>query len=294
MTSGFFALFDDIATLMDDLATMSKIATKKTVGLLGDDLAVNAEKATGFVSSRELPVIWAITKGSFRNKLIILPFIILLSIFAPKVIGPILLCGGLYLAYEGAEKIYEYLFHRKTTEKKNVEEQPVLSKKEILALEKQKIKSAIVTDFILSLEIIIVGLSTVIDQPLKIQIPVLILISVVTTVGVYGIVAFIVRLDDMGFKLIGRSKKTHKNFIRQFGWMMVNALPKIIKVLEVVGTIAMLVVAGGIYFHNIENIHEKLHFLPLLVGELLVGLILGLIVFLVVRSFLWLKSKIFS
>ena len=292
MASGFFALFDDVASLMDDLATMSKIATKKTVGLLGDDLAVNAEKATGFVSSRELPVIWAITKGSFLNKLIILPFIILLSIYFPQAVIPILLIGGLYLSFEGAEKIYEYFFHRHSHEKNRTEKQIELSKKEILAQEKLKIKSAIITDFILSLEIVIVGLSTVVDQPLKIQVPVLIIIAITTTIGVYGIVALIVRLDDMGYKLIVRSEEHNRKTLKQLGLLLVKSLPVIIKALSVIGTIAMLVVAGGIYVHNIHQIHEKLHAFPTLIAELLLGLVLGTIVFVIVKSFLWLKRKL--
>ncbi len=292
MASGFFALFDDVATLMDDLATMSKISTKKVAGILGDDLAVNAEKATGFVSSRELPVIWAITKGSFLNKLIILPFIILLSMFAPGVVTPILLFGGMYLAYEAAEKIYEYLLPNHSHKKEHIEKRIELSEKEILEQEKQKIKSAVITDFILSLEIVIVGLSTVVDKPLHIQIPVLIIIAVVTTIGVYGIVALIVRLDDIGYKLIAKSKENNNKFLKQIGLILVKALPRIIKVLAVVGTFAMLVVAGGIYLHNVHQIHEWLHVLPALIGELLVGLVLGFFILLVVKGFLWIKRKL--
>ncbi len=291
MASGFFALFDDIATLMDDLATMSKIATKKTAGVLGDDLAVNAEKATGFVSSRELPVIWAITKGSFLNKLIILPFIILLSVYAPFAVTPILLLGGIYLSYEGAEKIYAYIFPHQT-EKVHVEQQTELRKEEIMAQEKQKIKSAITTDFILSLEIVIVGLSTVADQPLKIQIPVLIVIAFFTTIGVYGIVAFIVRLDDMGYKIIEKADEHNRRLLKRFGWLLVKLLPWIIKVLSVVGTFAMLLVAGGIYLHNVHQVHEWLHSLPLLIGELLIGLILGFIALFFVKSVMWGKKLV--
>lgn len=289
MASGFFALFDDIASLMDDLATMSKIATKKTAGILGDDLAVNAEKATGFVSSRELPVIWAITKGSFLNKLIILPFIILLSIYAPKAVVPILLLGGLYLAYEGAEKIYDYLFHRHARKKEPLEKSKQLSKKEIVAQEKQKIRSAIITDFILSLEIIIVGLSTVVDQPLKIKIPVLIVIAVFTTIGVYGIVALIVRLDDMGYKIIAQSEKKNKKYLQQFGLLLVKSLPVIIKALAFIGTFAMLIVAGGIYVHNIHRVHEWLHAFPVLIAEILVGFLIGVIALFLIKTILWIK-----
>ena len=196
MASGFFALLDDIASLMDDVASMSKVAGKKTAGILGDDLAVNAEKASGFVSSREIPVLWAITKGSLLNKLIILPVAFLLSAYLPWAITAILILGGLYLAFEGAEKVWHYLFHR--GEKVEVPGSgKQLSKQEILDLEKRKIRSAIVTDFILSVEIIIIAMSTVLTQPLEVQIGVVSIIALVATVGVYGIVALIVRMDDL-------------------------------------------------------------------------------------------------
>ncbi len=290
MASGFFALFDDIATLMDDLATMSKIATKKTAGILGDDLAVNAEKATGFVSSRELPVIWAITKGSFMNKMIILPIIILLSLFAPQTVVPILLCGGLYLAYEGVEKVYEYIFKLHLKEKKE-QSFIVINKEDIIAQEKLKIKSAIATDFILSIEIIIIGLSTVKDRSLMIQIPVLIVVAIATTIGVYGIVALIVRLDDIGYKIIAKGEEESKTILKKIGYLLVKSLPVIIKVLAIVGTIAMLIVSGGIFVHHIYPIHEMLHFLPSIIQELLSGFAIGLIVLLLWKSIVWIKHS---
>ncbi len=289
MASGFFALFDDIAALMDDVAAMSKVATKKTAGILGDDLAVNAEKATGFVSSRELPVIWAITKGSFLNKLIILPFIVLMSTFAPQLIVPILLVGGLYLAYEGAEKIFEYFFphdkHHKATAVKE------LSPEEQKQREKLKIRSAIITDFILSIEIIIIALSTVKDQPLLPRILVLFVIAIITTVGVYGIVALIVRLDDFGYRLVARSEKNNNKPLKSFGLLMVKSLPVIIKVLAVIGTLAMLLVAGGIYVHNIHIIHEWLHSLPTLLAEFLTGLVIGIIMLAIINPLKHLFKK---
>jgi len=292
MPSGFFALFDDIATLMDDVATMGKVATKKTAGILGDDLAVNAEKATGFLSSRELPVIWAITKGSFLNKLIILPLIFLLSAFASWAIVPVLMIGGLYLAYEGAEKIYEYFFpHGHKDEHTEIK---VLNQEEILSLEKDKIKSAIITDFILSLEIVIIALSTVTDKPLSLQIPVLILVAIIATIGVYGIVALIVRMDDLGYGFISKGKKYDKKFLKKIGQFLVAALPWVIKILAVVGTVAMLLVAGGIYVHNVHQIHDFLHAIPPLLGELLVGLVVGTLVLAIVKLALWVKSKLIS
>jgi len=270
MASGFFALFDDIALLMDDVATMSQVATKKTAGILGDDLAVNAQKASGFASSRELPVIWAITKGSFINKVIILPIAFLLSAFAPWLIVPILMIGGVYLAFEGAEKIYEYFVPH--GEPKKIENLEPKSKEEILADEKAKIKSAVITDFILSVEIVIIALSAVASQSLSIQIAVVSFVALVATVGVYGIVALLVRMDDFGYKLIAINGSQSK-----IGEFFVMALPKVIKALGVIGTLAMLLVAGGIYVHNWHTLHEALHFMPSLLGELLVGLIVGAI-----------------
>jgi predicted DNA repair protein MutK len=272
MSMGFFAVFDDIAMLLDDAAAMSKVATKKTVGILGDDLAVNAQQASGFASSRELPVLWAITKGSFRNKLIILPLAFLLSAFAPFLIVPILMLGGVYLSYEGMEKIVEYFQkHEEIEDKKELEPK---TQEEILKIEKTKVKNAILTDFILSIEIVIMALGTVIDKSLPIQIIAVTVVAILATIGVYGIVAFIVRLDDMGFKLI-EMDKGKGGFKKSFGAMLVNALPKVIKTLTVVGTIAMLLVAGGIFVHNVPQIHDVLHVVPSIVAELLIGLIVG-------------------
>ncbi|AOR27270.1 membrane protein (DUF808) [Formosa sp. Hel1_33_131] len=280
MASGFFALLDDISVLMDDVLVMSKVSAKKTAGILGDDLAVNAEKASGFVSSRELPVLWAITKGSFFNKLIILPFAFLLSAFLPSVITFILILGGLYLAYEGVEKILEYTVPHKHTVVKGASE--AMSEIEILALEKKKVKSAILTDFILSIEIIIIVLGTVLDQSITIQITVVSMISMIATVGVYGIVALIVRMDDFGLKLIQMSKGK-KNSVHFIGVTLVNALPVVIKSLSVVGTVALLLVSGGIFIHNIEIFHHLLESFPGVLRDLIFGLSAGIITLLVVK-----------
>lgn len=287
MASGFFALLDDIAAIMDDVAVMSKVAAKKTAGILGDDLAVNAEKASGFVSSRELPVLWAIGKGSFINKLIILPIAFLLSAFSPMAIIIILVIGGLYLAYEGAEKIYEFLFHRHHSTA-TITDEP-LSEEEILNLEKGKIKSAIVTDFILSVEIIIIALGTVIGEPLSKQIIVVSIIAIVATIGVYGIVALIVRMDEAGLKLIQLSSK-EKSFTKSLGTILVQALPKVIKSLSVIGTIALILVAGGIFVHNIDFLHHFAPQLPAIIKEFAVGLVFGFIVLGIVN----LLKKIFK
>jgi predicted DNA repair protein MutK len=281
MASGFFALLDDISVLMDDVVTMSKISAKKTAGILGDDLAVNAEKASGFVSSRELPVLWAITKGSIFNKFIILPAAFLLSAFLPSLITIILILGGLYLAYEGVEKIYDFFIpqHPKTVVDNSSES---MSETAILALEQKKIKSAILTDFILSVEIIIITLGTVLDQSLTIQIAVVSIISSIATVGVYGTVALIVRMDDFGLKLIQKSKG-HKNLLNYTGVALVNALPIVIKLLSVIGTVALLLVSGGIFSHNLETFHHLLGNFPEILRDLSFGLSAGLLTLLVVR-----------
>ncbi len=272
MASGFFAVLDDISALMDDVASMSKIATKKTAGILGDDLAVNAEKATGFLSNREIPVLWAITKGSFLNKLIILPIAFLLSAYLPTAITIILILGGVYLAYEGAEKIYEYLFHRK--EEGHAEDPIDIPEEELPELEKKKIKQAIVTDFILSIEIVIIALSTVVNETLTIQIATVSVVALLATVGVYGIVALIVRMDDYGYRLI-RLNDRDDSFSDKVGGVLVNALPHIIKGLSIVGTLALLLVSGGIFNHNIDYLHHLFPGLPSLLKDFLVGLVIG-------------------
>ncbi len=280
MASGFFAILDDIAALMDDVATMGKVAGKKTAGLLGDDLAVNAEKASGFISSREIPVLWAITKGSFLNKIIILPIAFLLSAFVPVVIKFILILGGLYLAYEGAEKIYEYFFpHAHPKERPKLEK---MTKEEALAREKEKVKSAIITDFILSVEIVIIALGAVSGEALNIQIAVVTLIALVATVGVYGIVALIVRMDEFGARLVDMNER-NDSFSDKIGNFLINALPKVIKGLSVIGTIALLLVSGGIFTHNIHFLHGILENIPSIIVELFLGLIVGIIVMLIVN-----------
>lgn len=274
MASGFFALLDDIGALMDDVVAMSKITTKKTAGILGDDLAVNAEKASGFVASREIPVLWAITKGSMLNKLIILPIAFLLSAFLPWAVIVILVLGGVYLAYEGVEKIYEFIVPHKHHEK--TEDKGVLSKEALLELENTKIKSAIVTDFILSVEIVIIALGTVVGQDLLFQILVVSIVAVIATIGVYGIVAMIVRMDDFGYRLVTLSKGK-KNITFYIGNLLVQALPRLIKSLSVIGTLALLLVAGGIFAHNLEFLHHFLEQFPSFIRDFILGLVVGAI-----------------
>ena len=270
MASGFFAILDDIAALMDDVAVSAKLATKKTAGILGDDLAVNAEKSTGFVSSREIPVLWAITKGSFINKLIIVPVTLLLNIFLPSAIIVILILGGFYLAFEGVEKIAEYFFHKKQLAKQAA----VGVIKQDAELEKVKIKSAVTTDFILSVEIVIIALSTVLDRNLSVQILTLSVVSIIATVGVYGIVALVVRMDDFGFNLIEKSNK--KGLLNALGLLLVKALPIVIKTFSVVGTIALLLVSGGIFSHNIEYLQHILSEWPTIIKEFIFGVLGGI------------------
>lgn len=285
MASGFFAILDDIAALMDDIAVTSKLATQKTAGILGDDLAVNAEKATGFLSSRELPVLWAITKGSFINKLIILPIAFLLNWFYKPAIIFILILGGIYLAYEGVEKIIEFFFHRAKKGHEVIEESTLNEENELS--EKAKINSAIKTDFILSIEIVIIALGTVIEKehPLFTQIIVVSLVSMLATIGVYGIVALIVRMDDAGFFLMKKSK--NKGFFSGLGKVLVKALPIVIKILGVVGTIALILVAGGIFLHNIEYVHHIAEELPTpnIIQEFAAGVLGGLLAVILVTFF---------
>lgn len=292
MASGFFAILDDIAALMDDVAVTSKIATQKTAGILGDDLAVNAEKATGFLSSREVPVLMKIMKGSFINKLIIVPFVFLLEWLYSPAIKFILIIGGFYLAFEGVEKIVEFLFHR---EKKGAEviEEATEVNEDGEAVEKAKVKSAITTDFILSLEIVIIALAAAKDgyealksqfNPFLVEVVTVSIVAIIATVGVYGIVALIVRMDDAGYKLIKKSK-SENGLLAKMGNLLIKALPLVIKALGVIGTLALLLVSGGIFDHNIDYLH---HFLPNFhetPKHFVYGIVAGLIVVLLVTAY---------
>jgi len=287
MASSFFALLDDISVLMDDVATMSKVATEKTAGILGDDLAVNAEKSSDFLNSRELPVLWQITKASLLNKVMILPVAFLLSAFVPIVITIILIMGGVYLSYEGVEKIIVFLFHRR--HKKQVKEIVGQSDEELKTQENEKVKSAVFVDFILSIEIVIIALSTVTESTILVQIIVVTLIALLATVGVYGIVALIVRMDDMGYKLIKANKS---KFAKTLGMGLVNALPWVIKTLNVVGTVALILVAGGIFTHNLYFVHDLISGIPKMLADTAAGLVVGSVALLVVLLFNKIKSKL--
>lgn len=271
MASGFFAVLDDIGALMDDVAVAAKVATRKTSAILGDDLAVNAEKATGFLSSRELPVLWAITKGSLLNKLIIVPIALLLTVFLSAAIKVILVLGGFYLAYEGVEKIIEYFFHHSKAGHKAATE----NEQSHADAEKTKIKAAIVTDFILSIEIVIIALGTVLEESLPIQIITVSVVAFLATVGVYGIVAIIVRMDDAGYALMKRAK--NKGVLSALGVLLVKSLPVVVKVLAIAGTIALILVSGGIFIHNVDYLHHLFPDIPAIVKEAAAGVIAGLI-----------------
>ena len=250
-------LLDDIASVLDDVAVMSKVAAKKTVGVLGDDLALNAQQVSGVRAEREIPVVWGVAKGSFRNKLILVPSALLVSALAPWLITPVLLIGGLYLCYEGAEKVLEkYLHHEHPINKQSDADQDNndLTPEDLMAYEQKKIKGAIRTDFILSLEIIVIALGIVRGHPQLTQIAVVSLIAFMMTCGVYGLVAGIVKLDDLGFYL--QRKSQGKGALSFLGNGLVAMAPKLMKVLTLVGTVAMFLVGGGIIEHSLPMVHH--------------------------------------
>ncbi|MBY6195602.1 DUF808 domain-containing protein [Vibrio hangzhouensis] len=279
-------LLDDITAVLDDVALLSKVAAKKTAGVLGDDLALNAHQVSGVAADRELPVVWAVAKGSFRNKCILVPAALIISFIAPWLINPLLLLGGLFLCFEGAEKILEKLLHSKE-HKQQI--QPELNGESLEEYENKKISGAIRTDFILSAEIIVIALGTVQGQSTSIQIMVVSLIAVLMTIGVYGLVAGIVKLDDLGFYL--DRKAQGKGILASFGRGLIAFAPKLMRGLTIIGTAAMFLVGGGIVVHNVPAIHHLIEpiimdipnvsFAQAIVPALLnglIGLIAGLIV----------------
>lgn len=285
MSSAFFSLLDDIALLMDDVAAVTKAATEKTSGLLADDLAVNAEKSSGFLKDREIPALWRITKGSFLNKIIILPVVFILMAFLPSFIIIILLLGGIYLAYEGVHKIVEYVVF--IPPKMNAEQIVTQTDKQIREMEDKRVKSAIFVDFILSIEIIIIAISTVTDSEILVQILVVSIVAILSTVGVYGLVALIVRMDDMGYTLM---KKGANSFSIAIGKALVKGLPIIIKLLGLVGTVALVLVAGGIFNHQIDFIYHRIDDLPSVLADAFTGLLVGFIAYLLVLAYEKVKS----
>ena len=258
--ASLLTLLDDIATVLDDVAVMSKVAAKKTAGVLGDDLALNAQQVSGVRAAREIPVVWAVAVGSLKNKAILVPAALAISAFLPQAITPLLMVGGLYLCFEGFEKIAHPLLHPDDSHKAELAEALRNPQVDLVALEKDKIKGAIRTDFILSAEIIVIALGTVASATFAEQVAVVAGIAVIMTVGVYGLVAGIVKLDDAGFYLAAR-RGTGKlmDGVRALGRMLVSAAPKLMKFLSIVGTLAMFMVGGGILTHGWPWASELLH-----------------------------------
>ncbi|WP_157264829.1 DUF808 domain-containing protein [Azohydromonas aeria] len=256
MASGsLLALVDDISTVLDDVAVLSKVAAKKTAGVLGDDLALNAQQVTGVRAERELPVVWAVAKGSLVNKAILVPAALLISAFAPWLVTPLLMVGGLFLCFEGVEKLAHRFLHSKAEdEAAHAELVRALDdpQVDVVAFEKEKIKGAVRTDFILSAEIIAITLGAVAGQPLTTQVAVLVTIALAMTVGVYGVVAGIVKLDDLGLALQRRASAA----VRAIGSGIVRATPWLMKALSVAGTAAMFLVGGGILVHGVGALHH--------------------------------------
>jgi predicted DNA repair protein MutK len=283
--TSLLTLIDDIATALDDVAVMTKVATKKTAGVLGDDLALNAEQVIGIHANRELPVVWAVAKGSAVNKVILIPVALLISYLFPPLVTILLMVGGLYLCFEGFEKIVEKFLHKKSDDKKPID----LAHVDMQQFEKDKIKGAVRTDFVLSAEIIVITLGTVAATSFANQVMVLTAISIIMTVGVYGLVACIVKLDDLGFLL--REKKSP---LKEIGIILISAAPKLMKVLGVAGTIAMFLVGGGIITHGIPVIHhfaESLSSMSKMGLDFFVGILSGALVAGVLLVFKKMKSK---
>ncbi len=258
-SASLLTLIDDIASILDDVAILSKVAAKKTAGVLGDDLALNAEQVSGVKADRELPVVWAVAKGSFLNKLILVPAALAISAFAPPLITILLVIGGLFLCYEGAEKVIEKLFHQELHKQKHKENmhQSIQNNVDLVALEKDKIKGAIRTDFILSAEIVVIVLGTLQETSFEMQVMVLSAMAILITVGVYGLVAAIVKLDDLGLYLLKQSISGSFSAVnRALGRGLLMFAPFLMKTLGVVGTIAMFLVGGGIIVHSIGFIHH--------------------------------------
>ena len=264
--SSLFTLIDDIASILDDVALMTKIAAKKTVGVVGDDLALNANQVTGASSDRELPIVWAVTKGSLVNKVILIPIALLLSAFLPWLIVPLLMIGGAYLCFEGVEKIlHKFIAHEEHEEK-------------VIFNEAAKIKGAIRTDFILSAEIIIIALGELTEASLLTRIISLSIVGIGITIFVYGLVALIVRADDFGLYLIKKG-----GVAKSIGNAILVIMPKFMRSLSFIGTLAMFLVGGGIFVHNVDFIHHLLADYQLAdgllgnVATLVVGVIVGAI-----------------
>lgn len=298
--SSLLTLLDDIATLLDDISMMGKLAAKKTAGVLGDDLSLNAQQVSGVRANRELPVVWSVAKGSLVNKVILVPLALLISAFIPWAITPLLMIGGAFLCFEGVEKVLHTLQARKHKETPEARQQRLdaIATQDPKTYERDKIKGAIRTDFILSAEIVAITLGIVADAPLLNQVLVLSGIALVVTAGVYGLVGIIVKLDDMGFWLVERPGAMAKSI----GKGLLVVAPWLMKSLSVVGTLAMFLVGGGIVVHGVAPVHHAIeHFaaeqgalvhtlLPVL-ANLVLGFVIGAIVVAVVTGISRLRGK---
>ena len=294
MASSLLALLDDIATILDDVSVMSKVAAKKTAGVLGDDLALNAQQVAGVSADRELPVVWAVALGSLKNKAILVPAALAISAFAPWAVTPLLMIGGAFLCYEGFEKLAHKFLHSKEEEVQHhaeLVEHNRDTSHDIVALEKEKIKGAVRTDFILSAEIIVISLGTVANEAFSKQVGVLVAIALLMTVGVYGLVAGIVKLDDIGLYLSNKANGAAQGI----GKLLLLAAPKLMKSLAVLGTAAMFMVGGSILLHGIPASHHiteavreaagPVGFLATALTDAVAGLIAGGIVLAAVVAF---------
>ena len=279
------ALLDDISLIMDDVSVMSKVAMKKTAGVLGDDLALNAEQVSGVNPSRELPVVWEVAKGSLVNKVILVPLALFLSAIYPPLVTWLLMCGGLFLSYEGAQKVLHKFWphlseHDETFEAHKLAH--VNEQMDLVIYEKDKIKGAIRTDFILSAEIVVIALSTMTQAPFMTKAVALSTIAILITVGIYGLVAGIVKIDDLGLYLI----KQNSGSKQKIGHLLLISAPKLIKCLSIAGTFAMFLVGGGILVHGIQFLHDEVEHIADLTGVFsgltvnaingMIGLLVGL------------------
>lgn len=269
--SSLLTLIDDIATLLDDVAILSKVAAKKTAGVLGDDLALNAQQVTGIKADRELPVVWAVAKGSFLNKLILVPAALLISAFLPWAIVALLMLGGAFLCYEGFEKIIHKFLHDRIDEHKAQLLAMADTEIDIVAFEQAKIRGAIRTDFILSAEIIVITLGVVANTDFTQQVAVLSVIAVLITVGVYGLVGGIVKIDDLGLYLY--RKEGAYGLVRASGKFLLRLAPLLMKFLSVAGTAAMFLVGGGILTHGTPGLSEVIHHWLEIAPEILQGIL---------------------
>ena len=301
MASSLLILLDDIATILDDVAVMSKMAAKKTAGVLGDDLALNAQQVSGVRTDRELPVVWAVAKGSFVNKLILVPAALLISVVAPWLITPLLMIGGLFLCYEGVEKVLHSLHHKKAKTEEEASQELTAIETDMATFEKDKVKGAIRTDFILSAEIVVISLGTVAAATFSTKVMVLSVIAILMTVGVYGFVAMIVKIDDLGLYLTQQAS----SFKQSIGRGLLAFAPKLMKTLTIVGTIAMFLVGGGIISHGVPLLHhftegsvdyaEHIPTVGSIVGALtptLINLVIGLVAGLIVLAIVSLIKKV--